>query len=61
MLEYTLAQMLLANKNFYACARCPSVGDNKSTREKIGKIVDNYGYRVGIIGAGMIERVPTIN
>ncbi len=52
--EYTLAQILLANKNFYACARYSSVGDNESAREKAGRIVGNYGCSVGIIGAGMI-------
>jgi len=52
--EYTLAQILLANKNFYACARYASVGENEKARMEKENIVGNYGCKVGIIGAGMI-------
>jgi phosphoglycerate dehydrogenase-like enzyme len=52
--EYTLAQILLANKNFYTCSRFASVGDIESSKKAAWNIVGNYGCKVGIIGAGMI-------
>jgi len=55
--EYTLAQILLANKNFYACERYTSTGDFEMSGKAKEKIVGNYGCKVGIIGAGMIGRM----
>jgi phosphoglycerate dehydrogenase-like enzyme len=52
--EYALAQILLANKNFYACARYAKAGDRSSAT---GHICGNYGCKVGIIGAGMIGKL----
>jgi len=52
--EYTLAQILLANKNFYSCSRFASVGDMATSRKIAGEIVGNYYSKIGIIGVGAI-------
>ncbi len=55
--EYTLAQILLANKNFYACARYETAGDHDSAQAVKAQILGNYRCKVGIIGAGMIGKM----
>lgn len=55
--EYAFAQILLANKNFYTCARYSSAGDNQSARKAAERISGNYGCKAGIIGVGMIGRM----
>ncbi len=55
--EYTVAQILLANKGFYQSCRIMSGGDHKGAKAYFRKMPGNYGARVGIIGAGMIGKM----
>ena len=56
--EYTVAQILLANKGFYlSCRRNRSVEGHKSALEHFHASRGNFGARVGIIGAGMIGKM----
>lgn len=52
--EYTLAQILLANKGFFLTARLQSTGETQKANEEKEKYKGNFGETVGIIGAGMI-------
>jgi phosphoglycerate dehydrogenase-like enzyme len=53
--EYTVAQILLANKGFYQTS--PAYKRSyKEARELAQVFPGNYGVRVGILGAGMIGR-----
>lgn len=53
--EYTVAQILLANKGFFgACRRLHSGAAWQQTREYTQGFPGNYGATVGIIGCGMI-------
>ena len=54
--EYTAAQILLANKGFFASARLASEGKRAEARRAFAKYPGNYQVKVGIIGAGMIGR-----
>ena len=54
VVEYTLAQIILANKGFFAHSR-----EMKKGNREVGKLMrdsypGNYGENVGIIGVGMI-------
>ncbi len=54
VVEYTLAQIILANKGFFAHSR-----EMKKCNREVGKVMKaaypgNYGENVGIIGVGMI-------
>ena len=53
--EYTLAQILLANKGFYR-ARVTSKENYEACGEFSKKHCGNYGAKIGIIGVGMIGR-----
>ena len=53
--EYTLAQILLANKGFYR-AKVTSKENYESCGEFSKKHCGNYGAKVGIIGVGMIGK-----
>lgn len=55
--EYTVSQILLANKGFFATARHMSVGEVSMANEIKGHYPGNYGANVGIIGAGMIGKL----
>ena len=55
--EYTVAQILLANKGFYQSCRIMSGGDHKAAKAYFRDMPGNYGARVGIIGAGMIGKM----
>lgn len=55
--EYTVAQILLANKGFFRSCRIMSGGDHKGAKAYFRKMPGNYGARVGIIGAGMIGKM----
>ena len=55
--EYTVAQIILANKGFYTSCRIMSGGDQKGAKAFFRKMPGNYGARVGIIGAGMIGKM----
>lgn len=52
--EYTAAQILLANKGFFATM---GYTDRAAAKKEIAHFPGNYGVKVGIIGAGMIGRL----
>lgn len=52
--EYTVSQIILANKGFFAMSRYHSVGDLKKAAELKECYPGSFGEYVGIIGAGMI-------
>ena len=57
VVEYTLAQIVLANKGFYQCARLSrDRAGRDAARRHFQAFPGNYGCRVGILGAGMIGR-----
>lgn len=55
--EYTVAEIILANKGFYLTSRILKAKDNTKAREEGGNYPGNYGAKVGIIGAGMIGKL----
>ena len=56
--EYTVAQIILANKGFYqSCRRYRSNESHDKARAHFGASRGNYGARIGIIGAGMIGKM----
>ena len=52
--EYTVAQIVLANKGFFRAMR---YADRAKATELFRKYPGNYGVKVGIIGAGMIGKM----
>lgn len=54
--EYTVSQILLANKGFYATARLMSGGQVEESRRVRGMYPGNYGETVGLIGVGQVAR-----
>ena len=55
--EYTVAQIILANKGFYGSSRINKAGDRKAANEYFAACPGNYDVKVGIIGAGMIGKL----
>lgn len=55
--EYTVAQIVLANKGFFKSATLASVGRRPEACREFERFGGNYGARVGIIGAGMIGKL----
>lgn len=55
--EFTVAQIILANKGFFAASRLMSRGEVNPAHTTASKYPGNYGARVGIIGAGMIGKM----
>ena len=55
--EFTVAQIILANKGFFASSRFMSAGDVRSARIAASEYPGNYGADIGIIGAGMIGKM----
>lgn len=55
--EYTVAQILLANKGYYATAALMSSGKTDAAYALRAKYPGNFGEKVGIIGAGMIGKL----
>ena len=55
--EYTVAQIVLANKGFFASAPLASTGDRAGAKAVFAGYPGNFGVRVGIIGAGMIGKM----
>ena len=55
--EYTVAQIILANKGFYQSCRIMCGGDHKAAKTYFRDMPGNYGARIGIIGAGMIGKM----
>ncbi len=54
VVEYTLAQIILANKGFFAHAREMKKGNREAGKVMKAAYPGNYGENVGIIGVGMI-------
>ena len=52
--EYTVGQILLANKGFFQCCSAMSRGDTDHSRQMSATFPGTFGCKVGIIGAGMI-------
>ena len=52
--EYTLAQIILANKGFFVHSRTMKKGDIPTCKAMKRAYPGNYGERVGLIGVGMI-------
>jgi phosphoglycerate dehydrogenase-like enzyme len=54
VVEYTLAQIVLANKGFFAHSREMKKGNREAGKVMKDAYPGNYGENVGIIGVGMI-------
>lgn len=54
VVEYTLAQIVLANKGFFAHSREMKKGNRESCKVMKANYPGNYGENIGIIGVGMI-------
>lgn len=52
--EYTVSQIILANKGFFASSRYQSTGDLRKASELKECYPGSFGEAVGLIGAGMI-------
>lgn len=52
--EYTVAQIILANKGFFWSSRYQSKGNMEKAIEKRADTKGNFDCKVGLIGAGMI-------
>lgn len=55
--EYTIAQIILANKGFFACSELKSHGQEKKSFEVSKNYCGNYNANVGLIGVGMIGKL----
>jgi len=55
--EYTVAQIILANKGFYQSSRIAKTGNRDAARAFHCKTSGNYDAKIGIIGAGMIGKL----
>ncbi|MBQ9086701.1 MAG: hydroxyacid dehydrogenase [Clostridia bacterium] len=52
--EYTVSQILLANKGFYAHTRLMAERMVSDARALTARYPGNYGVRIGLVGCGMI-------
>ena len=52
--EYTVAQIVLANKGFFKTAPLASSGNRSEAHRLLANFCGNYGTKIGIIGVGMI-------
>ena len=52
--EYTVAQIILANKGYFKTAPLASAGKRDKALDARGKFCGNYDTKIGIIGVGMI-------
>lgn len=55
--EFTVAQIILANKGYFAVSRYQSIGDRRTAGEIFSHYRGNFGRKIGVIGAGMIGRM----
>lgn len=55
--EYTVAQIVLANKGFFQSCRIGSGGDRAAAAKFFRANPGNFGAKVGIIGAGTIGKL----
>ncbi|MDR0730974.1 MAG: hypothetical protein LBF63_04840, partial [Treponema sp.] len=56
VIEFTTAQIILANKGFFGSSRLYSAGEHEEARRHFGFFPGNFDTRTGIIGAGKIGR-----
>jgi phosphoglycerate dehydrogenase-like enzyme len=56
VIEFTTAQIVLANKGFFGSSRLYGAGKHGEARRHRGAFPGNFDTRVGIIGAGKIGR-----
>lgn len=54
--EYTVAQIILANKGFFATSRLMSAGDVTGSHKVRAAYPGNFGEAVGLIGVGQVAR-----
>lgn len=52
--EYTVAQIVLANKGFFAHARLLGEGRLQDSHDRMASCIGNFHTKVGLIGCGMI-------
>lgn len=52
--EYTVAQIILANKGFFVQTRLMAEKRLDDARKRKASCIGNYGERIGLIGCGMI-------
>lgn len=52
--EYTLSQIILANKGFFASSRLASIGEYDTAKQIFENYKGNFNVKIGIIGCGMI-------
>jgi len=55
--EYTVAQIVLANKGFFANHRIHSGEEYTAARKRFNTYPGNYGAKVGLIGVGTIGKL----
>ncbi len=55
--EYTVAQIILANKGFFSSSAIAKTKNHTLAKENSLTFRGNYGQKVGIIGAGMIGKL----
>lgn len=55
--EYTVAQIILANKGFYSTSRIFKDKSHHEARKLTNNYPGNYNAKIGIIGAGMIGKL----
>ncbi len=55
--EYTVSQIVLANKGFFRSSQLMSKGDISGARAVMGEYKGNMDENIGIIGAGMIGKL----
>ncbi len=55
--EYTIAQIILANKGYFVSSAVMSGGNPHSAKAIYEQYRGNYGANIGIIGAGMIGKL----
>lgn len=55
--EFTVAQIILANKGYFLTSRIYRECGNRAAKAEFKKCRGNYGETVGIIGAGMIGKL----
>ena len=54
--EFTVSEIVLCMKGFFYSANCLSCGKIAEARENMIRAHGNYGYKVGILGPGMVGR-----
>ena len=55
--EYTVAQIILANKGFYRSCLMSNKSEYSAAKKIFSGYIGNYGAKIGIIGAGMIGKL----